>query len=362
MNATPAIFHDYFGIKGGGERLVLTLADALKADLVYGYRQPESYEPAMFPSATVDLALPVPLRRSGVRAAALALRFHLARSRAAGYRTRIYSGVAAPFAAPDRRATAQNIYYCHTPPRFLYDQRAYFLDKERGRLSKRLILSRFEAGYRAAIARMDVIIANSQTVQDRISHFLERDSIVVYPPCDTRRFVHLRQGDYYLSTARLSGLKRVGSIVDAFLQMPEHRLLVASGGEDLDRLRERARGAKNIEFLGWVDETTLQRLVGESIATLYGPVDEDFGMSPVESMAAGKPVIGVAEGGLRETIIDEKTGFLLAPGYKPADIIAAVQTLTPARAAAMRQACEARAKCFSVSRFVDAMTALVGEV
>ena len=355
----PLVFHDYFGIRGGGERLVLTLAKALEADLVYGYRQPESYDAAMFPTSATDLALPKYFRRSGLRAAALALRFQFMRATAARRKVRIFSGVAAPFAAPHRRDGGRNIYYCHTPPRFLYDQKSLFVKSGLNAFAQQLALAHFETGYKAMVERMDVIIANSENIQARIARYLHRDSIVVYPPCDTKSFSHLGQGNYYLSTARVSGLKRVGSIVDAFLTMPEHRLIVVSGGEDLSRLKERARGTANIEFLGWVDEATLRRLVGEAIATLYGPVDEDFGMSPVESMAAGKPVIGVAEGGLRETIVDGKTGFLLPPGFKASDIVAAVKALPPSRAGAMRRACEVQAERFSVERFVDAMKRVV---
>ncbi|MER0240303.1 glycosyltransferase [Fulvimarina sp. MAC8] len=359
MTSSLAIFHDYFGIKGGGERLALTLANAFEADLFYGYRQPESYEPSMFPAHAVDLALPAFLRRPGIRAASLAARFRLSRSTANPYATRVFSGVAAPFAVPLKSRGGKNIYYCHTPPRFLYDQKDFFLKDQGGSFAKRLALSRFEAGYRNAVDRMDVIVANSRNIQGRISHYLGRDSVVVYPPCDTHRFQYLRQGDYYLSTARVSGLKRVGSIVEAFLNMPEKRLIVASGGEELANVRRRAAGARNIEFFGWVKEAELQRLVGNAIATLYGPVDEDFGISPVESMAAGKPVIGVAEGGLKETILHDETGFLLPAGFKPDDIAAAVTTLTPERALAMRSACEKQAEQFSLARFLEGMRAII---
>ena len=360
--SSTIVIHDYFAVRGGGERLVLTLAEALGAALMHGYRESETYEPEMFPVGAIDLRLPMMLRNSGVRTAALSLRFAAMRRKTANYRTRIFSGTSAPFAAPSKGVGGRNIYYCHTPPRFLYDQREHFAHLTAGPAAplKKLALARYQAGYLAAVDRMDVILANSKNIQARIARYLGRDSLVVYPPCDTGRFSYRGQGDYYLSTARVSGLKRVGAIVEAFLGMPDRRLVVASGGDELSALRARARGVDNISFLGWVDDVTLQRLMGEAIATLYGPVDEDFGISPVESMAAGKPVIGVAEGGLKETIIDGETGFLLPPGYRPDDIAAAVRELTPQRAAAMREACERRAEDFSVARFVDAMRDVVG--
>ncbi len=159
---------------------------------------------------------------------------------------------------------------------------------------------------------MHVIVANSENVQRRIKRYLGHDSIVVYPPIDTESFVWGEPQGYYLSTARLTPLKRVATIVEAFVRMPDRQLVVASGGEDEAALRRVApRGHSNIRFTGWTDEAQLRSLISGAIATIYIPVDEDFGMSPVESMAAGKPVIGVAEGGLLETIVPGRDGGVL---------------------------------------------------
>jgi glycosyltransferase involved in cell wall biosynthesis len=350
------IAHDYFAIRGGGERLVLTLAEAIGADVMYGYRTDESYDAAAFPDGSVDLALPGALRRPGIRAATLAMRFRLARGMAGQYGTRIYSGVAAPFAAP-KHGQGRNILYCHTPPRFLYDQKDHFADRAGRDPARRMALEQFRQGYEAAVERMDVIVANSKTVQERIATYLGRSSTLVYPPCDLQAFRWIEQGDYYLSTARLSPLKRVDKIVSAFCAMPDCKLVVASSGEDLERLKALAAGAPNIAFLGWVSEAQLTDLIGRAIATIYVPVDEDFGMSPVESMAAGKPVIGVAEGGLRETIVDGQTGILLKPNFTADDLAHAVSTLTPDKALDWRQTCEIRAEHFSRTRFVEGMRA-----
>lgn len=356
----PLILHDYFGIRGGGERLNLTLARALGAHLAYGYRTAESYDAEMFPVESTELGLPALFRRPGLRAPALALRFAAARRFAAGFDTRIFSGVASPFAAPDK-AQGRNIFYCHTPPRFLYDQKARYAGRgsPARRAIENVLLGQFRTHYEAAVQRMDTVIANSETVQDRIRTYLGVDSIVVYPPCDTVSNVWLGQQPYYLSTARLSGLKRVDRIVRAFMELPDKQLVVASQGEDYDALRRLAADAPNIVFRGWVGDDELRQLIGNAIATLYVPVDEDFGMSPVESMSAGKPVIGVAEGGLRETIVHDETGFLLPSGFTDEDLIDAIQSMTPARALEMRAACEARAKLFSESRFIDSMRAIV---
>jgi glycosyltransferase involved in cell wall biosynthesis len=138
------------------------------------------------------------------------------------------------------------------------------------------------------------------------------------------------------------------------LTLPDHELVVASGGSELPHLMTLARGARNIKFTNWVNDEELMRLIGHSTATLYIPEDEDFGMSAVESMAAGKPVIAVSEGGLRETMIHGETGFSLPADPTPAEIAQAVRQLTPDRAATMRAACTERAQFFSTQRFLDA--------
>lgn len=367
MNQPPppsdvALFHDYFAIRGGGERLVLVLARELEGcTLVHGYRTPDSYDGEAFPERSVSLDLPLPFRRSGLRAMALAAAFTRRRRWAASVPVRIFSGVASPFATPEKGKGGVNIFYCHTPPRFLFDQRDHFLARQGAvrRLAAGVAMRRFEKGYREAVARMDVVVANSENTRARISRYLGRDSVVVPPPVDTDEFFWGGQGDYFLSTARLTPLKQVDRIVGAFLEMPDRKLVVVSGGEELEALKRRAAGAPNIAFRGWVDDAQLRALVGNAIATIYLPKDEDFGMSPVESMAAGKPVIGVAEGGLLETIVPNETGLLLPPDFSEGDLIDAVRQMTPERALAMRSACEARASLFTREKFMSAMRAVI---
>ena len=167
-----------------------------------------------------------------------------------------------------------------------------------------MFLYRFS--YERAIRCMDIIIYHSETVRKRIERFLGYDSVVIYPPCETERFQWIEGGDFYLSTARLDPMKRVDLIVKAFKKMPDKRLVVVSGGADMPGIKQIAEESPNIEVLGWISETRLCDLMGRCIATIYIPRDEDFGISPVESMAAGKPVIGVQEGGLLETVGVEK--------------------------------------------------------
>jgi glycosyltransferase involved in cell wall biosynthesis len=100
-------------------------------------------------------------------------------------------------------------------------------------------------------------------------------------------------------------------------------------------------------------------LVGNCIATIYIPIDEDFGMSPVESMAAGKPVVGVSEGGVLETVINGQTGVLMQNRLRIADVIDGVRRLDAKTALRMRPVCEGRAEVFSKARFSQRLKAYV---
>jgi glycosyltransferase involved in cell wall biosynthesis len=123
----------------------------------------------------------------------------------------------------------------------------------------------------------------------------------------------------------------------------------------MERLKRLAADAPNISFTGWLSDPDLQQLVGRARAAVYVPINEDFGMAPVEAMAAGKPVIGVAEGGMLETVVHGETGLLIDGPLSPDSICEAVQRLEQWGTGAMRLACERRAALFSEEAFVKQM-------
>lgn len=356
--ARNVVLHDHFSFFGGGERVALALQTVLDADLLTGFVHgvhTKALLAGRIPVIRTTAArLPLPL----LRVTYLATRFR--RLDLCRYRVGVFSGNAAPFALLGRRPSV-GVIYCHTPPRYLFDQREHFQRRIPRVLRPlaNLLLRDLELGYRQALQRADLVIANSHNIQRRLHDFLGVDAEIIHPPVHTGSLRWIAPGDYYLSTARLDPLKRVDRIVDAFLQMPDKQLVVVSGGSEEVRLRQRAGHAPNIKFAGWVSDARLRELLGRCIATLYTPIDEDFGISPIESMAAGKPVIGVREGGLRETIVHETTGWLLDPRLETGDLVAGVRACTVERAQAMREACERRASIFTDEIFEQRlMTAL----
>ncbi|MDG4555185.1 MAG: glycosyltransferase [Candidatus Competibacter sp.] len=354
------ILYDYLQVAGGAERLTQVLAEALPDfQMVVSQIYPD-YRYLADPSSSAPLILSKGIDRLLGRIPAAIFNFSLRAQFLRDADTVLYSGFYAPLAVRHQRR-GYKIYYCHTPPRYAFDLKQEYLDRLQPSLRPgfKVFAHWIKKRYLASMYKMDRVIANSNNVRSRLLNIAGIDAEVVHPPIDTDLFCWLGQGNYYVSTARLEPNKRVDLIVEAFRRMPDQRLIVLSGGSAFERLKIRAGKMSNIHFTGWQTDEQLRRWIGRAIATLYIPVNEDFGMSPVESMAAGKPVIGVAEGGLLETILDGKTGILLPAEPTVDHIVGAVRQLTAHRALAMKPDCKARARLFSRSIFIDQMRTIL---
>lgn len=358
MNKTTIILHDYLQHKGGGERLVLTLARALASKLVVGFRTPGSFDPKDFGVDCLELGHEVDY--PGFRYLVIQWWFKRRTKFLADYDSVIFSANCIQ-AARNCRPDARTIFYCHTPIRNAYDLYDFYLSRMPWwkAIAYRLFCALIRFNYEHDLKHIDVIVANSKTIQERIKKYLNRDSVIVYPPIDTKKFTWLGQGDYYLSYSRVDLVKRVTEIAEAFKQMPDKKLIIASTGTEVERLKAIIKDAPNIQYVGRVDDVELARLVGNCIANIYIPKDEDFGMTVLEGMAAGKPCLGVAEGGLRETIDHEKDGYLLPANPSITDIKRGVEYLSPARSMEMKMVCQKKANQFREEVFVEKMKAMI---
>lgn len=354
------LLYDFMAVNGGAEKVTLDLFHHFdELDVAVGFVNRNAF-PDLESESSKVINLGNPTQIPGWQTIKVGHYFEKRAGFIKDYDTAIFSGSNAPLAVLHRNS-GLNILYCHTPPRFVYDLKEYYF--EQVPLWQKVLLKGliryFQPKYEKAVARMDIIVANSQNVRKRIKKYLDRDAIVVYPPCDINKYKWIEQGDYYLSTARLEPYKRVDLVVKAFMRMPDKKLIVTSGGSELTALRALAAESSNIVFTGWCSEEELKSLVGSCIATLYVPVDEDFGMSPVESMSAGKPVIGVNEGGVKETILDGVTGVLCPEKPTVEHIVEAVSSLGATQCFEMRAACEERAQLFSPETFFSKMETLL---
>lgn len=203
--------------------------------------------------------------------------------------------------------------YCHSPTRYLWsDTHQYVKDLPYPRWIKKLIplyLTRLRLWDRLAADRVDQFMSNSRTVQQRVQKYYQRDSIILHPPVDTERFSPgTGRGGYYVTGGRLVSYKRFDIAIQAFnrLGIP---LKIYGVGPSMKSLQAMAK--PNIEFLGKVPDAEMNKLYQDAIAFL-NPQEEDFGITAVEAMAAGRPVIAYAAGGALETVQPGVTGTFFA--------------------------------------------------
>ena len=346
--------HDTFLYKWWWERLILMMAKSLNADLASGFFSKWSFDlrKEWFKGKMISISNEV--FKKWFRHFKLKFAFLFKTKFLKDYETVIFSWDSIS-AVRNCSKNMKKIYYCHTPPRYLYDLKEIYIKKVPFLLRPAFLFVSyiFRKMYERDISKMDLILTNSINTQKRIKKFLWIDSKILYPPVDLDEFKFISQKDYYLSFARLSDAKRVDKVVEAFKKLPDKKLVIIYWENDPQREKifDLAKDCKNIEFKTLPWNVGFTDYVGNCIATIYIPIDEDFWMSPVESMAAGKPVLWVNEGWLKETVIDKKTWVLIPEWAKIEDIIEAVEYLTSEKCLEMRKACEARARDFSLEEF-----------
>lgn len=359
-----AVVHDHLGFAGGGERTVLLLAEHLGADFVTAYKGSNVYPEMVARLGDRFKALAEkPVQTRGLRFFWLRRLFFLNRKLLKDYDIVIASSPAATEAvAFYTKRNCRRIVYTHTTPRRVFD--LYELSRSAYPFFLRPFYSLFvyfwKNLYIRANSRFIFNIANSQNVRQRIKNHTGSDAnAVVWPPIMADRFKYIESGDYYLSFGRLDEAKRIELIVEAFQKMPEKKLVIASGGPRLEKIRQMAAGYHNIEVKGWVTDKELSSLVGRCRATIYIPIDEDAGMTHLESNAAGKPYLGVKDGGLIESTIEEETGILLPKDFKVPDIVSGVNRLTSEWCLARKEKCIQHSANYTTQKFYEKIDRII---
>lgn len=246
--------------------------------------------------------------------------------------------------------------YCHSPTRYLWDWSEQYLEEEvpaplRGAV--RELLDRLRETDREMARRVDVWVANSRTVADRIHRFYGRPSQVVHPPVDVDAFeAGAERGDHWLFVGRLSKYKRAEVAVQAFANT-RRRLIVVGEGREREALERIARD--NVAFTGRVDEATKRQLLSTARGLVF-PAEDDFGIVCVEALASGAPVVALGKGGAREIVRDGVDGALVETP-EPDRLASAIEQVE--RATWDPQALRASARRFDASRFREQMSGIV---
>lgn len=253
---------------------------------------------------------------------------------------------------------AMHVSYIHTPMRYLWGFGGDYFRFGRGAWWKRAALGAVRPYLRRfdlqTAENPDYLIANSRTVRQRIRDVWNREAEVIYPPVDTEFFTPGADapGDYYLVVSPLEPYKRVDLALEAFAGL-DRRLIVVGGGT-LERELRRLAGP-NVELAGRVGDERLRELYRGCRALVF-PANEDFGLTPVEAQACGRPVIAYGEGGATETVVDGETGVLFRP-QTPEGLRAAITRFESAAFDAQR--CRQHSLGFSAGRFRARMGAFL---
>lgn len=351
-----AIFHDYFGAIGGGEKVVIEMAKILDADII---TTDTDAVKKIDPSVRV-ISLGTTIKFPPLKQISATFRFFFC-DFSKEYDLFIFTGNWSHAAAHRHHP---NIWYCYTPVRAFYDLYATFLSRQ-GFLTRQLFrawVSVHRFFDQRSIRKIDRIIAISGNVQSRILKYHNRSSELIYPPVDTSLYRCIEYGNFWLSVNRLYPEKRIELQIEAFRQVPEEHLVIVGGYSEGDHAAVYAEKIRrnlppNVIIRGEVTGDEIVDLYARCKAHICTALDEDYGLTPLEAMASGKPVVAVNEGGYRETVTD-KTGVLVAPS---ADSLAEAIRLVAQHPEGYRDACLARARDFDMGPFIEQVKAVVQE-
>lgn len=315
-----ALVHDYLKEYGGAERVLMTLHEIYPEAPIYtAFLSPNSSAAKAFYGAEIKTSWANWLIRfknlhSALRFLIPAIwesfdfsEFDVVILSSSGYLTK-------PIRIPKN---VKVICYCHTPSRFLYgyqtqaEWQRYWPVKIYGNLVAHFLRLYDFLGAK----RVDQFIANSKNVQRRIEKFYRKEAVIIYPPVDVEKINGYRRiggkrGDYFLIVSRIVGMKGIELAMQAAkrLKVP---LKIAGGKAGLKFLSEdlNKHDSEYVEFLGEVSEDNKFRLMAGANAFLALAQDEDFGITVVEAMAAGCPIVAFSGGGYLETVVEGKTGI-----------------------------------------------------
>jgi glycosyltransferase involved in cell wall biosynthesis len=297
-----ALVHFWLLGTRGGERVLEALCRIFpEADIFTLFYNPESVSP-LIRSKNVTASFLNPLRkvyRSLLPLMPMALESFDLR----GYDL-VISSESGPAKGVITSATTRHLCYCHTPMRYLWEMYPAYRDEFCRSAIARAIFAPISNYLRtwdySTAARVDRFIANSRNIQRRIWKTYRRKSRVVYPPVAVDSFYHQPSEGYFLAVSELVAYKRLDYAVRLFARTGRN-LKIAGDGPSYRELKRLA--APNIEFCGRVPDQQLRDLYAHSAAFLM-PGEEDFGITMVEALASGKPVIALGRGGAGEIVAD----------------------------------------------------------
>ncbi len=347
------LMQPYLNLRGGVERVILKVAQHYKASI---YTLEYDKQATFSEFADLDIKLigrDVPLSDKLPYRASQGFRY--------GYnfynmKIKEDYDVLNPHISPSewiRNKNERTLWYCHTPPREVYDlyetrmQNRSYKDK----LIYAALVGTYKVIAKGITSKIEEIATNSRNTSERIKKYYGRESTVINPGIDYESFSNIGDSDYFLYPSRLVVNKRQDYVIMAFRQFvkrtkdKKHKLIIAGTlSKDpehqkyFEKLKAMSKGL-NVSFRTNVNDRQLKQLYSESTAVLFSAINEDYGFIPLESMSSSKPIISVNEGGPKETILNNKTGFLI---NSPAEMAEKMSILAGDKALAERMGREGR--------------------
>ncbi len=202
-----------------------------------------------------------------------------------------------------------HICYCLTPTRYLWSGYGEYFKASVRRAAFDWLVNYLRKWDKTAAQRPDYYLAISENIHRRIKKYYGRDSEVIYPPIETKKFsifnFQFSKGNYFLVVSRLVAYKKIDIAIKAFNQLGLP-LKIVGVGREMKKLKRMAH--KNIEFLGYLTDRQLISYYQNCQAVIF-PQEEDLGLVPLEAQSCGRPVIAFKAGGALETIVESKTGL-----------------------------------------------------
>jgi len=371
-----ALVHDYIKEYGGAERVLEALHEAFpKADVytsVYlpSYLGPhrERFENWKIKTSWLQY---IPFKAKLISPIRLLSPFAFRSFDFSKYDAIITSATGAYFPNSLDKKKAKLYCYCHTPPRYLY---GYATARQWKNNSVLRVIGEIMNHFLRIVdynvsQNVDQYIANSEEVRARIKKFYRKDAIVIYPPVDIVKYtgqgVQVKRS-HFLTGGRLARAKHVDIIVKACreldLPLKVFGKAFAGYGEELEQVAsgkwQRVEGEKKplIEFLGEVNDAKKLELMAGAKAFLFASEDEDFGITPVEAMGQGTPVIAYKSGGVKETVIENKIGLF----FDQLSVDSLKEQLNIFSNKKLKaEDCRVRASNFSKEKFLKKITSVV---
>lgn len=361
-----AIIHELLIKLGGAERVVKILADMFPKAPIYTLLYDEEKVGDMFPAKSV-ISSSLQKKFQRIRKPQPFLPYlHRAAEEFdfSGYDLVISSssGFAHGIITP---LHTKHVCYCHSPMRYAWDYtHQYRQDKSSGLLKKPLnfMISRMLKKVRiwdfVSSDRPDCYIAASKHVEKRIRKYYKQDSQVIYPPANLDRFSPKQDHDnFFLVVAALTAWKRIDLAVQAFNELGK-TLIIIGDGQEKSRLEKMA--SPNIHFLGRQSDEVVTEYMRNCRAFIF-PSEDDFGITPIEAMACGKPIIAYQKGGAIETIEGDKTGVFF-PEQTKDSLKTAVSRFIDREESFKAEYIHNHAQQFSEERFINEIRDVINKI